>query len=56
MPLPQFSEDDFINFCVQEALMVKAQVEKIEAQKQAEIQQWKNKPIGSGGAMKADSF
>lgn len=56
MPLPEFSTDDFINFCVHEALMVKAQAEKLEAQKRAEVEEWKNKPLGSGGAMKADSF
>lgn len=52
MPLPSFSDDDFINFCVAEALMVKARSEEIEAQKQAEIREWKNKPLGSGGAMR----
>lgn len=56
MALPEFSSDDFINFCVAEALMVKARVEEIEAQKQAERREWQNKPLGSGGAMKKDSF
>jgi hypothetical protein len=56
MPLPLFSDDDFINFCVAEALMLKARMEEVEAQKQAEIREWQNKPLGSGGAMKRDSF
>jgi hypothetical protein len=52
MPLPTFSDDDFIDFCVAEALTVRAQFEKIEAQKDAERREWQNRPIGSGGAMK----
>ena len=52
MPLPTFSADDFIDFCVAEALMLKARVEEIEAEKEAERREWQNRPIGSGGAMK----
>ena len=56
MTLPTFSDDDFIDFCVTEALMVRSRVEDAERQKEAEKAEWKNKPLGSGGAMKADSF
>jgi hypothetical protein len=47
MPLPQFSDDDFLNYCVTEALMLRAQVEEVEDQKRREIEEWKNQPIGS---------
>jgi hypothetical protein len=53
MPLPQFSEDDFLDFCVAEAVMFRAKIEEIEQQKEAEKAEWKSKPLGSGGAMKA---
>lgn len=56
MPLPSFSADDFIDFCVTEALMLRARFEEIEAEKDAERKEWQSKPIGSGGAMKAGSF
>jgi hypothetical protein len=52
MPLPTFSDDDFIDFCVAEALMLKARVEEIEAEKDAERREWQSRPLGSGGAMK----
>lgn len=52
MPLPDFSEDDFVNYCVAEALMLRARNEEIKAEKDAERREWQNKPIGSGGAMK----
>lgn len=48
MPLPQFSDDDFVNFCVSEALMLRAQVEEQKAQKEAEMREWKRRPVGSG--------
>ena len=53
MPLPIFSDDDFTNFCVTEALMLKARSEELEAEKEAERREWQSKPLGSGGAMKA---
>jgi len=56
MPLPSFSDDDFVDFCVAEALMLRARVEEIEAEKDAERREWQNKSIGSGGAMKAGGF
>lgn len=56
MPLPTFSSDDFINFCVAEALLIRSAMEEVEAQKQAEIREWQNKPLGSGGAMNRSSF
>ena len=52
MPLPTFSSDDFIDFCVAESLMMRARHEEIEAEKEAERREWQRKPIGSGGAMK----
>lgn len=56
MALPTFSSDDFIDFCVAEALMLRAKVEEIEAEKDAERREWQNKPLGSGGAMKGGGF
>lgn len=55
MALPRFSDDDFVDFCVAEGLMLRARVEEIEAEKQREINEWKSKPIGSGGAMQVAS-
>ena len=48
MPLPQFSEDEFLNYCVAEALMFRARREEQEAEKRREIEEWKSKPVGSG--------
>lgn len=36
--------------------MIKARVEEIEAEKEAEKANWKSQKLGSGGAMKANSF
>jgi hypothetical protein len=47
MPLPAFSDDDFVNFCVAEALMVRARMEDIEAEKRREMEEWKRRPLGS---------
>lgn len=47
MALPTFSDDDFLNYCVTEALMLRAQIEEVEEQKRREIEEWKNQPLGS---------
>lgn len=48
MPLPQFSEDDVLNYFVVEALMIRDNQEQAEAQKKRELEEWKRKPLGSG--------
>jgi hypothetical protein len=52
MPLPCFSDDDYLNYCVTEALMLRMRMEEIQAEKDRERSEWKNRPIGSGGAAK----
>jgi hypothetical protein len=47
MPLPEFSTDDFVNYCVTEALMFRARSEEIEAEKEAERREWQKRPLGS---------
>jgi len=47
MPLPRFSDDAYLNYCVVEALMLKARGAEIAAQKEQEINEWKSKPVGS---------
>ena len=47
MPLPTFSEDDFLNYCVTEAITFRARQDEIEAEKRREIDEWKNRPLGS---------
>jgi len=47
MPLPSFSDDDFVNYCVTEALMLRARAEDIEAEKRREMEEWKRRPLGS---------
>jgi len=40
MPLPQFSEDDVVNFMVHEALVARAAHERTQANKDRERQDW----------------
>ena len=46
MALPRFSDDDFLNYCVTEALMFRAQIEEVNAEKEREIKEWKSQPLG----------
>lgn len=52
-PLPVFSKDDYINFCVAEALVAREQMESEEGRKAAERERWKaeikNQPPPAGG-------
>lgn len=48
MPLPTFSQDDFLNYCVVEALSLRARMREAEEQKKAQREEWKRKPLGSG--------
>jgi hypothetical protein len=49
MPLPTFSDDDFLDFCVKEALFVREVQEQAKAQKRQEREEWKRqKPGGTG--------
>lgn len=49
--MPRFSEDDYIDFCVIEALAVRAARDEKEAHKQQEIKDWKKgaKDLAPGG-------
>lgn len=39
-PLPRFSEDDVVDFCVKEAIAVRAGAERRMAEKQREAKDW----------------
>ena len=45
--MPQFSEDDFINHCVVEALVFRSIKEQQEAERKRQIDEWKSRPLGS---------
>lgn len=53
--MPRFSEDDYVDFCVIEALAVRSKRDEQQAQRQQDIAQWKKgakslAPGGSGGS------
>ena len=49
MPLPTFSEDDFLDFCVKEALFARDAQEQVKAQKRQEREEWRRQKPGSAG-------
>lgn len=40
-PIPRFSDDDFIDYCVIEAISLKVRKQEADAKKKAERDQWK---------------
>ena len=47
-PLPRFSDDDFIDYVVAEAVMLRGINHEKQQVKQKEISDWKRRPLGSG--------
>lgn len=48
VPLPTFSEDDVVNFMVQEAVMARGLRAQKEQKDAAALRDWKRAPLGSG--------
>lgn len=49
-PLPPFSDDDVLDFMVREAVLIAAEQEEIRRGEKRKRDEWKKKPLGSGGA------
>lgn len=61
-PLPTFSDDEYVNFCVTEAIIAKVKIEDAETLKKAQDEErrreWKRGKPGSGmpGSIQENSF
>jgi hypothetical protein len=47
-PLPQFSDDDVVDFMVKEAVMAHGLAHEAEQEKKRQKEEWKRRPVGSG--------
>ncbi len=46
-PWPVISEDSVIDYAIMEAVYIKVQTEEREAEKKAQREEWKRRPVGS---------